>query len=173
MGNDSQSSLTHLGIFFMQVLIEVFIVGLDDVGKSMQQVSHGNDDVILDNGVGMGAVEQSHHMGELLFAEVRTETHELTVRQHTDDLQLTAHLEIKNYLLNDSDPPVDKGVLYDFLCQQLDLLYLPLQLGLSATHDFVEFLFVLLVLLHDLFLFESLNLVLDCIQVNEAFQTVV
>lgn len=74
----------------------------------------------------MGAVEESHHMWELLFAEMRTKTHELAVSEHTDDLQLTACLEIEDYLLNDSDPSIDEGVLDDLLSQQLDFLYLPL-----------------------------------------------
>lgn len=86
MGNDRQSGLTHLSILLVQVLIEVFVVGLDDVGEAVQQVSHSDNDVVLDDGVGVGTVEESHHVWELLFAEVRTEAHELAVGEHTDDL---------------------------------------------------------------------------------------
>lgn len=117
MSDDCQSGLAHFRILLVQVLVEVFVVGLYDVGEAVQQVAHGDDDVVLDYGVGVGVVEESHHVRELLFAEVRAETHELAVGEHTDDLQLAASLEIEDDLLDDRDPTIDEGIL-DYLLSQ-------------------------------------------------------
>lgn len=74
----------------MQVLIEVLVVRFDDVGEAMKKVAHRDDDVVLDDGVDAAVVEQFDDVGELLFAEVRAEAHELAVGKDADDLQFAA-----------------------------------------------------------------------------------
>lgn len=54
----------------------------------------------------------------------------------------------------------------------LDLLDLLLQLCLCAAHNLVQFLFVVVVLLHHLLLLHSLDLVLNAVQVYQALEAV-
>lgn len=110
MSDDSKCGLPNPGIFLMQILIEMLVVGLDDIGEAMQQIPHGDDDVVLDDGVDRRVVEQFDQVRELLLAEVGTQTHEFGVGQDAYNLQLVALLVVDDYLLDDVDPAVDEGV---------------------------------------------------------------
>lgn len=73
VGDDCQGGLSDPGVSFMEVLIQRPIVGFYDVREPMQEVPHGDDDVVLDYWVDVVAVEQFDDMGKLLFAEGRAE----------------------------------------------------------------------------------------------------
>lgn len=74
----------------MQILIEILVIGFNDVGEAMQQIAHSDDDVVFDDRVDAAVVEELDDMRELLLAEVGAQTHEFAVGQHADDLKLAA-----------------------------------------------------------------------------------
>lgn len=49
MSDHSQGSLPHLWILLMQILIEILVVRLNDVGEAMKKVTHCDDYVVLDD----------------------------------------------------------------------------------------------------------------------------
>ena len=170
VGDDSKRGLPDPGVLLMQILIEMLVVRLDDVGEAMQEVSHGDDDVVFDDGVDVRVVEEFDQVGEFEVAEVGAQAHEFGVRQHADNFQLVALLEVDDYLLDDVDPAVDERVLQYLFREHLDFFYLPLELGLHASHDLVKFLLVLARLGRYLLLLHAFDLALDAVEVNEAFQ---
>lgn len=108
-------------------------------------------------------------MRELLLTEGRTQTHKFAVSQHANDLDFTSLLEIDDYLFDDVDPSVDKRIIEHSFCQTLNLFNFTLQLSLSASHNFIQLLFLLSCLISELFLPHSLDFGLNAVQINEAF----
>ena len=49
MGDDSEGGLSDLRILLMQVLIEILVIGFDDVGEAVKQIAHSDDYVVFDD----------------------------------------------------------------------------------------------------------------------------
>ena len=64
-----QSCLADSRIFFMEVLIEVFVIGLDYVWKSVEEISHRYYYVVLCYGADRRVVEKLGYVWEFGGAE--------------------------------------------------------------------------------------------------------
>ena len=69
MSDNSQSGLPHSGILLMKILVEVSVVRLNYVWKTVQEITHSNNDVVFSSGGHNRTVEQSDYMRKLLLAE--------------------------------------------------------------------------------------------------------
>lgn len=79
MGQHSQSCFSHSDVSIMKSRVELLALFLNCIGESVEQISNGNDDIILDDRVYFIPPQNIHQLLNVLLAVWATDTHELAI----------------------------------------------------------------------------------------------
>ncbi len=81
MGNDHQCGLSDGGVVILKVLVEVGSVWFGNIGESVDEITDGDDDVGLGDGVDL-AFQETEEKVKVLLTEFRADGHELAQSQN-------------------------------------------------------------------------------------------
>lgn len=110
----------------------------------MQKIAHGNNNIILNNGVNIRLNQEIENRLYFPLTIRRTKTHKFTITKNSNNFNLISILELFNNVLDYLDPFFYEWVLKDLLGKNLNCLDLSLELRLDTTHYFVQLLLHLL-----------------------------